>query len=213
MPRVVVQANFEEIEFQCQRCGSCCHHRRPNQFGEMIRPEQLGDFCDCSNLIYLTSNDIDRIIRRTKLDVAHFVDTLYEYDGNCVKVEDSGNKIILDLPVMKSKEDSSCIFYEKGCMIYPIRPRACKLFPFFVKEETTTNGDILLNISYNPHCPGIGIGLPVDKSKLEMLVVDQFLERAKAIAEEIQSLREKGRIAWEAKIFRSIPGLKSYVGT
>ncbi|MCJ7444598.1 MAG: YkgJ family cysteine cluster protein [Methanotrichaceae archaeon] len=213
MPRVVVQANSEEIRFQCQRCGSCCHHRRPNQFGELIKPEQLKDFCDCSNLIYLTNKDIDRIIQSTKLDVAHFVDTLYEYDGSCVKVEDSGKKIILDLPIMKSKEESTCVFYEKDCMIYLIRPRACHLFPFFVKEETTTEGDILLNISYNPYCPGIGMGSPIDKSRLEMLVVEQFLERAEAVAEEIQNLREKGRIAWEAQIFRSIPGLKSCVRT
>lgn len=211
MPKVRVQAGFEEIRFECQRCGSCCRHRRPYQFGELIPLSQLGEFWKISNLIYLTNKDIVQISRRTGLDATDFVDTLYKYDGRCVKVEDSGMKVILDLPVMKSNEDNTCILYQEGCKVYPTRPRACRLFPFRVEEETTEDGDILLDIGYNSHCPGIGKGEQVSKSELEKLVVDQFVERAKAVAEEVQNLQYKGKIACGAQVFRSVPGLKSGV--
>jgi hypothetical protein len=92
---------------------------------------------------------------------------------------------------MKSKEDTTCVFYEEGCTVYQERPRACRLFPFRVEEETTSEGDILLNISYNPTCPGIGIGIIIDKKELEKLVVDQFLQRTESIAPQIQRLSEE----------------------
>ncbi len=149
---------FKEIRFKCLRCGSCCHHKRPQEFDDLVPMERLPEFWKKSNLIYLTEEDVSAIAARTGLQPADFVDTLYDHDGNIVKVEDEGRKVILDLPVMKSKEDTTCVFYKEGCTVYQERPRACRLFPFRVEEETAPEGDILLNISYNSTCPGIGKG-------------------------------------------------------
>lgn len=206
MPRVMIKTSFEDIRFQCQRCGSCCHHRRPQEFDDLVPLDRLKEFWERSNLIYLTSEDIDKIGHRARLQPKDFVDTLYEYDGCCVKVDDSGRKIILDLPVMKSKEDTTCLFYEEGCEVYPVRPKACRLFPFRVEEETTPAGDILLNIGYNPGCPGIGKGSHVDKRKLEKLVVDQFVQRADSVASEVRNLRARDAISKGAQIYRTMPG-------
>jgi uncharacterized protein len=206
LPRVFVKAVFEDVRFECQRCGSCCHHRRPQEFDDLVPSDRLQEFVEKSNLIYLTSEDIENIRHKVGVSPESFVDTLYDYDGCSVKVIDSGKKVVLDLPVMKSKQDTTCVFYEAGCMIYHQRPRACRLFPFRVEEESTPKGDIVLNIAFNPSCPGIGKGKKVDRSKLEKLVVEQFMQRSKEIAPQVQRLNASGRIAANAMIYRTLPG-------
>ena len=209
MPRVLVKAVFEDVKFKCQRCGSCCHHKRPQDFDDLVPIEQIREFWEKSNLIYLTEKDVNAISKKTGKKPNDIVDTLYDYDGCYVKVKDNGRQVILDLPVMKSKEDTTCIFYWEGCTIYSVRPIACRLFPFRVEEETTTSGDILLNISYNPTCPGVGKGQRVDKRKLEKLVVDQFLQRTEDIAPHVQRLNASGAISEKARIFRTLPGRRA----
>lgn len=205
MPSVFVSTAFDDAKFKCQRCGSCCHHKRPQEFGPLIPLERLKEFWEKSNLIYLTEKDIENISRRTGLEPGDFVDTLYEYDGRCVRVEDEGSKVILDLPVMRSKQDTTCVFYEEGCTIYSVRPDACRLFPFRVEERSTPEGDIVLHIGYNPHCPGIGKGKSAAKRDLEKLVVDQFKQRSESVASEVRRLAAEGMIRKDAQIYRTHP--------
>ncbi len=209
MPRVVVQTAFEDIKFMCQRCGSCCRHKRPSEFEDLVPMEQLKEFWEKSNLIYLTKEDIERISRKTGLVAKDFVDTLYEYDGKFVRAKEGGKKVILDIPVMKSKGDTTCVFYEERCTVYPVRPRACRLFPFRVEEESTPKGDLILSIGYNPTCPGIGKGKSVAKKDLEKLVVDQFRQRSESIASELRILAAEGMIQKDAEVYRTIPGRRS----
>ncbi len=209
MPRVFVKTNFETIRFECQRCGSCCHHKRPQEFGSLVPLERLKEFWEKSNLIYLNKEDIENIGKKTQQDPGYFVDTLFDYDGKCVKLDDLGRKIILDLPVLKSKEDTSCIFYDKGCTVYSVRPKACRLFPFRVEEETTSQGDIILRINHNPTCPGIRTGKNVNRKALEKLVIDQFRIRSESVAAEVQGLAAEGKIQKDAAVYRTLPGSKS----
>ncbi len=171
--------------------------------------QRLREFWEKSNLIYLTEKDIRNISNKSCKSPEDFVDTLFKYDGCPVKVEESGKKVILDLPVLKSKDDSACIFFDNGCTIYPVRPRACHLFPFRVEEETTPQGDIHLCISYNHSCPGIGKGKRVDRKMLEKLVADQFLHRSQSIAPLISRLAAEGKIDRDAEILRTLPGRKA----
>ena len=179
---------------------------RPSQFDDLIPAEQIRDFWEKSNLIYLTGRDVAAISRKTGKKASEIVDTLYNYDGCYVKIKDHGTKVVLDLPIMKRKEDTTCIFYREGCSIYSVRPIACRLFPFRVEEETAHNGDLLLNIRYNPTCPGLGKGKLVDRRKLERLVADQFLQRTEDIAPQIERLRSAGAISENARVFRTLPG-------
>jgi uncharacterized protein len=109
---------------------------------------------------------------------------------------------------MKSKDDTTCLFYDNGCSVYSVRPRACRLFPFLVEEETNAKGDIILCVGYNKTCPGIGKGKMADKKMLEKLVSDQFLQRSESVAIEVQRLAAKGNIHKSAEIYRSFPGKK-----
>lgn len=209
MPTVQVKTVFGDVKFQCQRCGSCCRHRRPQEFDDLIPMDRLAEFWEKSNLIYLTDKDIRNISGRTRKKADEFVDTLFEYNGDCVRVGNDGKKVILDLPVMKSRDDTTCVFYKDGCSVYSVRPKACRLFPFRVEEETTSGGDVMLNISYNPTCPGIGKGMSVDKKRLEKLVADQFLQRTESILPKVQRLAAEGKIDRCAKIYRTLPGRRA----
>jgi hypothetical protein len=206
---VEIRAAFGSARFRCQRCGSCCHHRRPEEFEDLVPPERQAEFVEKSNLIYLTEKDIEKICRRTRLAPEEFVDTLYDDKKGSLRIEDGGGKVILDLPVMKSREsDGACVFYKdgKGCTIYPVRPTACRLFPFVVVEKSRPSGGIVLEIGYNPTCPGMGKGKVPDKKKLEKLVGDQFTERMEAIGPKVQKLRMEGKILPDAAIYRTMPG-------
>jgi uncharacterized protein len=209
LPRVFINTTFNNIRFKCQRCGSCCHHKRPEEFGDLVPMDRLKEFWEKSNLIYLTAEDIENIGSETGLDAPDFVDTLYKYDGKFVRVDDSGKRIILDFPVMKSKADITCVFYDNGCTIYSVRPKACRLFPFRVEEETTAQGDIILNISCNESCPGIGKGKIADNRQLEKLVSDQFVKRSESVAAEVRILAQEGRISEDAVVYRSHPGRRA----
>jgi len=171
--------------------------------------DQIKEFWHKSNLIYLTEKDVSSIAKETGKEAEEFVDTLFNYDGCYVKIGDNGRQVILDLPVMKSKEDSTCVFYRDGCTIYSVRPIACRLFPFRVEEETLSSGDIILNINYNPTCPGIGKGHKVDKRTLEKLVADQFLQRTEDINPHLQRLNTTDNISKDTKIFRTLPGRRN----
>jgi Fe-S-cluster containining protein len=204
--KVEIRPSFEDISFKCQRCGACCHHRRPEEFGDLVAQDQLKEFWKKSNLIYLSEKDIDNISRRTRLDPSAFVDTLYDEKRGSVKIAEDGAKVILDLPVFQRKDDSTCVFFgEKGCEIYSLRPVACRLFPFRVEEDTAPDGSIILRIGYNESCPGIGKGKSVDIKKLEKLVLKQFSERVEAVVPKVQRLRIAGKIKSDAEIYRTVP--------
>ncbi len=163
-------------------------------------------FVERSNLIHLNSEEIRRISSRYKLRPEEFVDTIYPYDGRCVRVEGHGSKVILDIPVLKSKDDTTCVFYETGCKIYPLRPRACRLFPFRISEGETATGDIVLSIDYNPTCPGIGKGDYVEKRALQKLAMEIFAMRMSEVTAEVKELVARGSIKPNATVYRTMPG-------
>ncbi len=167
--------------------------------------ERLSEFWEKSNLIYLTEKDIEISAQEVSSPMISWTRSTSTMAKAC-RVEDGGKKVILDFPVMKSKEDTTCVFYEEGCTIYSVRPRACRLFPFRVEEKSTPEDDIILSIGYNPKCPGIGKGKKVAKKDLEKLVVDQFRQRSEQIASELGKLAAEGKIRKDAQIYRTLPG-------
>ncbi|MCD6117823.1 YkgJ family cysteine cluster protein [bacterium] len=56
--------------------------------------------------------------------------------------------------VVREFDDGRCIFFDKGCRIYPVRPVQCRSFPFWFKN--LRNEDVWKKTAEN--CPGIGQG-------------------------------------------------------
>ncbi|GIW82569.1 MAG: zinc/iron-chelating domain-containing protein [Gemmatales bacterium] len=57
---------------------------------------------------------------------------------------------------LRERPNGDCIFYhrEKGCTIYPVRPRQCQTWPFWESNVRTPE----CWQKAGEHCPGIGQG-------------------------------------------------------
>jgi len=55
---------------------------------------------------------------------------------------------------IREEPGGDCLFYDRGCTVYPVRPSQCRTFPFWVKNlrsESAWN-------QVRQECPGIGQG-------------------------------------------------------
>jgi len=118
-----------------------------------------------------------KIISKEGFDFKFNADACKECEGNCcigesgyiwvnpkeienianflnMKKEDFINKYLIKVGYKYSikekpyKNGYACIFFEKGCKIYDVRPKQCRTFPFW--EYFKNNIDELLK-----ECPGV----------------------------------------------------------
>lgn len=69
---------------------------------------------------------------------------------------------------LKSRENGDCIFLEnKRCLIYPVRPRQCRTYPFW-KENLKSSYRWKLTAQ---ECPGIGIGKLYTREEIQRILV------------------------------------------
>lgn len=55
---------------------------------------------------------------------------------------------------LKEEPDGRCCFFRDGCAIYPVRPRQCRVFPFWIENLRSEANWARLAAA----CPGIGRG-------------------------------------------------------
>ncbi|MFW5971550.1 MAG: YkgJ family cysteine cluster protein [Desulfovermiculus sp.] len=55
---------------------------------------------------------------------------------------------------VKEAPNGSCLFFDQGCRIYPVRPQQCRSFPFWLKYMRSTYAWKQAAMA----CPGIGQG-------------------------------------------------------
>lgn len=69
------------------------------------------------------------------------------------------------------KKNGDCLFYDQGCLIYPVRPNQCRTFPFWFKN--------LRNIDnwrqVEQECPGLGQGPLYTKDNILKIVQESVL--------------------------------------
>jgi len=65
---------------------------------------------------------------------------------------------------LKEREDGDCVFYQGGCLIYPVRPTQCAIFPFWESNLRRPHTWELLTAE----CPGIGRGSLWTRQEIEM---------------------------------------------
>ncbi len=90
-----------------------------------------------SGYIWVTPKEIEEIANFLKIDTEEFkkrflIKVGYKYS-------------IKERPY---KDGFACIFFDKGCTIYPVRPKQCRTYPFWDYFKTHT-GELI------KECPGI----------------------------------------------------------
>jgi uncharacterized protein len=66
--------------------------------------------------------------------------------------------------------DGSCVFYEDGCMVYPVRPRQCRTYPFWF--SVLRSEDRWRQVARQ--CPGIGRGRRYSREEILQIVQSTF---------------------------------------
>ena len=127
------------LKFSCQMCRYCCSAE--------------------PGYVYLSREDIINGANATALSPRDFI-SVY------CRVIDFGTFSMISL---REKENYDCIFLsEKGCSIYPVRPKQCMNYPFWpsiMESEKAWKEESM-------HCPGIGQGELVSKEEIEKKLAD-----------------------------------------
>jgi Fe-S-cluster containining protein len=109
-----------------------------------------------SGTIYVGKEEILTIAEFLDISVSEFTDRYaYPYKDSCSIRED---------------EQGQCLFYDKGCRIYPVRPMQCRTFPFWfsnLRSETKWQETIR-------ECPGIGQGRFYSKERILEIMASTF---------------------------------------
>ena len=103
--------------------------------------QQCGFCCTgSSGTIFVSSEEIKEIAKFLKIAEKDFIENyLYPFRNSYS---------------IKEKENGDCLFYEKGCKIYPVRPGQCRTYPFWIKNlRNEKNWELT-----KKECPGIGKG-------------------------------------------------------
>ncbi len=103
--------------------------------------------------VYVAPDEIKAIAEFLKIDESRFKkEYLYPYK---------------DSYSIKELSDGSCIFYkDNSCLIYPVRPRQCKAYPFWLKN--LRNEDRWNQVARE--CPGVGKGRVYDVEEILEIV-------------------------------------------
>ena len=141
------------LHFECQQCGACC--AGPSEgYIWVTRPEikLIADF------LKMTPAEIRRKFLR---------------------------RVGLRLTVIEERSTKDCIFLnrelhglhgkQKGCMIYPVRPRQCRIWPFWpsnLKSPETWNETA-------KKCPGINRGRFYSYEEIEKIKSQKWWRNAR----------------------------------
>ena len=113
-----------------------------------IKPENLfecqkcGDCCKGYGGTYVTADDIDKI--------ANFIGILpQEFKTNYCCL--SNNK-----PLLIQKTDGYCVFWDNICVIHPVKPKMCRVWPFIPSILVDPNNwNLMASV-----CPGMRTNYP-----------------------------------------------------
>lgn len=137
------------VRFRCERCALCC-----------------GDAKDRIRSILLLKIEIDRISKKTLMDVDEFAEKIEGFEPYIYQ--------------MRKTEDGKCVFLKgNSCSIYQIRPLICRFYPFQLKNI----GNNRYAFAYTDECSGIGKGPQFERDFFEKF----FSEFIELMRENIQA--------------------------
>lgn len=109
----------DRVRFRCMRCAACCRH--------------------IQSTVMIEVKDAFYLAKYLGITVAEFYDRYTEM----LLLEDTGFPVFLLKAVGK---DNSCVFLKGNrCSVQDVKPRTCKLYPFWVFPDD--NGGFVYNYS------------------------------------------------------------------
>ena len=101
-----------------------------------------------SGFIFVDKSEIVQLARYVSQDISCFIDEfLYPFRN--------GYSI-------KEHADGQCFFYQDGCVVYPVRPAQCKIFPFWFENLRSLKKWRRVT----KECPGIDQGPVYSKEQI-----------------------------------------------
>ena len=132
---------------------------RPYFFDEGIRFECLrcGGCCTGEpGIVYAERMELEQI--------AMYLDVPFEV------IEERFTNTFLNGYTIREVDDGRCIFYENGCVIYPVRPLQCSTFPFWFQNMRSVRAWK----ETCQRCPGIGRGRLFSKEEILERVAESY---------------------------------------
>jgi uncharacterized protein len=125
---------------------------------------QCGTCCTGEpGIVYIDQDEADKIASFLEISVQVFIERMLDpfRDGFTAREAEQGR----------------CIFYENGCVIYPVRPIQCVTFPFWFQNMRSISAwdDACLR------CPGIGYGRLFTKEEIISMIQASYHIYAKAL--------------------------------
>jgi len=109
---------------------------------DVFQCQQCGDCCRGYGGTYLTEQDVITISTHLKTDPARFLEEYCTYSGS--------------RPILAQKDNGYCVFWDKICLIHPVKPRMCRAWPFIESVlADIENWEIM-----SAFCPGIRTEYP-----------------------------------------------------
>ena len=122
------------LRFSCTRCSSCCRFE--------------------SGFVYLSEKDLSTLAGEFGMDFTAFVKTRCRW----IPLDRGTERLSL-----REKSNFDCIFWDKGCTVYKVRPLQCRAYPFWdsvICSEQAWN-------ETGKNCPGINSGTLHEKEEIE----------------------------------------------
>jgi len=128
--------------------------RRP-WYGEGLRFQctRCGDCCrGAPGYVWVTEAEVERVADFLGMERATFRRQFLRLVGDRLS--------------FKEQEDGDCVFYRGGCLVYPVRPTQCAIFPFWETHlGSREDWDRLAG-----ECPGVNRGEAHAAAEIEMFL-------------------------------------------
>jgi len=104
---------------------------------------RCGNCCTgAPGFVWVNEDEIAAIAKFRGEEIEHTRATYVRLEGHCQS--------------LKERDNGDCVFYDRqrGCTIYPVRPRQCRTWPFWESNVVTPDGWK----TTCQKCPGAGTG-------------------------------------------------------
>ena len=107
------------------------------QDAEIFKCQKCGACCKGYGGTFLNRKDIQAIAKYIKTDLQSFITDYCQLSGG--------------RPILAQGKNGYCIFWDKHCLIHPVKPRMCKTWPFLKSVLVDVDNWQIMAAS----CPGI----------------------------------------------------------